>query len=489
MIKRIASAIMLFVFSACISAAQNCPVRDIGIDMHTILDVQKDGSTVYILGGALTQPYWEASLYSYTDGESKEISTTYSENGISHNIKVHSYSNITIANTGDLYLAGERLYRYSENEWHAFAKDDEYKEFRSYIDCCIDSTGDVWILTSVRNNSSGLYLSEILKFNGNNFKTVFETDLTSQSFTLGGSYEGKRIICLRDGRIAVTGSMEDNKDHETNNFYIFKGDSVWAKHQIPTNDSEKDNWMKLVNDISEDNEGNLWLTLSKASWMSDDFKDIFYCCSGVSVLTPSGEWTIFDEEMGMDSDDGVSPIMHKYLETEDETYLFGRKRIYKVNSIGTLEQLPGYQVYENAEIIPCRITNYDAESANYYVRKLFDVSITSGISDVREILEVENDIWVVTQSYILVINQMPSSVEELIRKDAVEIFPNPASENITVDENISSYKILNIKGKVLVEAENAVSSTISVSDLPTGKYILQYKTTGGEFKTGMFIKN
>ena len=84
---------------------------------------------------------------------------------------------------------------------------------------------------------------------------------------------------------------------------------------------------------------------------------------------------------------------------------------------------------------------------------------------------------------------MPASVEELVRKDAVEVFPNPASENITVDENITSYKILNIKGKVLVEAENAVSSTISVSDLPTGKYILQYKTTRGEFKTGLFIKN
>ncbi|PCJ27667.1 MAG: hypothetical protein COA97_03350 [Flavobacteriales bacterium] len=70
------------------------------------------------------------------------------------------------------------------------------------------------------------------------------------------------------------------------------------------------------------------------------------------------------------------------------------------------------------------------------------------------------------------------------------IYPNPASQQITIDNKqitIASIEINDITGK-LIKTINPTTNTVDVSDLPSGIYFLQITTANGTIITQKFIK-
>jgi hypothetical protein len=72
---------------------------------------------------------------------------------------------------------------------------------------------------------------------------------------------------------------------------------------------------------------------------------------------------------------------------------------------------------------------------------------------------------------------------------SVVVYPNPASSilNVNVDEEVSSFIITTLDGKVV--ANYSDTKSIHVADLNSGMYLYQVTTVSGKTAKGNFIKN
>lgn len=82
----------------------------------------------------------------------------------------------------------------------------------------------------------------------------------------------------------------------------------------------------------------------------------------------------------------------------------------------------------------------------------------------------------------------PTASLEEINNLTVSMYPNPASEFITIDSNENgNYVILNIMGAVVAEG-NVSNNKVSISSLNNGTYFVKFSTESGVYQ-GRFIKN
>ena len=98
--------------------------------------------------------------------------------------------------------------------------------------------------------------------------------------------------------------------------------------------------------------------------------------------------------------------------------------------------------------------------------RIFDTTVDMGVYEFGSTLENENF----------------TSIQNFI------IYPNPATAIVTVksDENIESLEILSLEGRKI---KSAKSSTIDISNLSNGLYLLQVKTESGKTGIKKIIKN
>lgn len=83
---------------------------------------------------------------------------------------------------------------------------------------------------------------------------------------------------------------------------------------------------------------------------------------------------------------------------------------------------------------------------------------------------------------------MPSSTEDL-EKIEVRLFPNPATEAITVESasTIEGYEVFSADGKLVASKTSIENPTINISSLPKGIYIFRAFSTDGMI-TKKFVK-
>lgn len=83
---------------------------------------------------------------------------------------------------------------------------------------------------------------------------------------------------------------------------------------------------------------------------------------------------------------------------------------------------------------------------------------------------------------------MPSSTKDL-EKIEVRLFPNPATDAITVDSpnRIESYEVYSATGKLVASKRSIENPTIDISDLPNGIYLFRAFSSNGT-TTQKFIK-
>lgn len=82
-----------------------------------------------------------------------------------------------------------------------------------------------------------------------------------------------------------------------------------------------------------------------------------------------------------------------------------------------------------------------------------------------------------------------SSAEEVLLSQGVSVFPNPASDILTVstDQNVDKYEVINMLGQA-VKVTNNKSNVINVSNLTPGQYTLRMYTNDGLILNKPFVK-
>jgi Secretion system C-terminal sorting domain len=110
-----------------------------------------------------------------------------------------------------------------------------------------------------------------------------------------------------------------------------------------------------------------------------------------------------------------------------------------------------------------------------------------------------NNVPAVANSYLfvdeLLFSGTVSGVSELISTKNISVSPNPASDVLildlsTVNENVASFKIYDVQGRLIKAVEKAVvnsNTSIDISDIPKGNYVLKISSEKGSV-SGTFIK-
>ncbi|MDF1699507.1 MAG: T9SS type A sorting domain-containing protein [Saprospiraceae bacterium] len=94
------------------------------------------------------------------------------------------------------------------------------------------------------------------------------------------------------------------------------------------------------------------------------------------------------------------------------------------------------------------------------------------------------------QLYRLGLDEQVVSTSEVINKlNTIHVYPNPASEEIRINQALNEVRILDIRGVVQGSIDyNPTSKTISLRDLALGIYFVEGYTESGVKYTGKFVK-
>jgi hypothetical protein len=86
----------------------------------------------------------------------------------------------------------------------------------------------------------------------------------------------------------------------------------------------------------------------------------------------------------------------------------------------------------------------------------------------------------------------PTGVNEIKTSEIATIFPNPASDLITLTNigNANSMKIIDFTGKVVkqMNLNGMLETTVSLSDLPSQLYLIQFVYSDGKMSTTKLVK-
>ena len=134
------------------------------------------------------------------------------------------------------------------------------------------------------------------------------------------------------------------------------------------------------------------------------------------------------------------------------------------NNIGTLTQT-SYFYYDN--------------TSNALVFRSNNVNLVSGFLGINETTEIfERN----TPNTLSTVNNTLA--------DGFQLFPNPATDFITIttnnSETIETVSVFNVTGQEVLKTNKELSS-LSIKDLPNGFYLLTIKTESGKFTTKKFV--
>ena len=161
----------------------------------------------------------------------------------------------------------------------------------------------------------------------------------------------------------------------------------------------------------------------------------------------------------------------------DTSYGGGDAWIVHTDSAGNFlnaKVLGGSQADEGLMIYP--LSNYFVMTGGYYTK---NDGLFSPLNEYGNI-----------DAFLATLAPWPAAVQEMIKKNSLIVFPNPANEQITIEtkEN-GSLIVTDIIGRIIYKSRLADKLQIQVKDWQKGMYYVQMTSDNGNVLTNKFIKN
>lgn len=107
-------------------------------------------------------------------------------------------------------------------------------------------------------------------------------------------------------------------------------------------------------------------------------------------------------------------------------------------------------------------------------------------------IDSKNNVWIGTSEGLIKFNETTTSVETN-EKDLVSIYPNPASNQLTIDlqgKQATSYTISDIKGNIIENKHGNYSSLmyLNLKSFPIGTYIIELTLANNQRINNKFVK-
>lgn len=433
----------------------------------------------------------------YDNGEWSELPMEIIEGTSKAYILGSPSSMINIDSSGNIWVSGFQMYKYSEGKWHQYAVDDGDWEYRRYEQFVVDKNNNLWVTTTVNNKETKAQYSEMYKFDGKEFELVLKFDMPF-SFTrrsAGVSARGSAIAALPDGRIVVQRTIDsredDYKNGNTDDIYFINQDKSYERVKLLTPSGEEFNECnKSISQIYPEN-NKIWFSLSERRWgLSGEYQ----CCSGLSLYDDS-EWKIFDEDNGFEKKvTGNYKPVYRMCKIDEDYFLIGHRELYILDKDYQLKKRSWEDILNNDCKLYVSRTLYDGELGIEYLRGLYlhDSILTNRAKIGGMVTSNSGEIWLQLNIGILVFNkQIITSVNgNNIGNNSTNIYPNPATNRIFIGAELISnkYQIVNNLGETVKEG-TGMNNWIDISDLPAGMYIVRlYNNSKREYENIKFIK-
>ena len=78
-----------------------------------------------------------------------------------------------------------------------------------------------------------------------------------------------------------------------------------------------------------------------------------------------------------------------------------------------------------------------------------------------------------------------ANLEDLLKKEEVSVYPNPFSENITIDvssPDVFTYQVLSSEGKTIIKGKAKASASVDLSQVKSGYYLLVLEKQGAVYR-------
>jgi len=201
----------------------------------------------------------------------------------------------------------------------------------------------------------------------------------------------------------------------------------------------------------------------------------------------NNQWHLFDDQSGLEKIDTVLESTLQTFEFRNNTYILSQNFIYKHNNDNKLEKYNMSDVANNSYTIPLMESyNSQNEVIKHWSNFLLDTTIKDYYPrNFHKIFMIGDEWWIATTRMILVYNTNPNSIKEDI-KDEQYLYPNPASDYISVPEQTNRYEILNLTGEMIISDKN--SGRIDITHIESGIYIIKLIDSNNKIQIKKFIK-
>ncbi|MFW6222079.1 MAG: hypothetical protein ACOC3T_00555, partial [Bacteroidota bacterium] len=171
----ITSAMLFLIIFSISSYSYDFQIIDEGLDFQFVIHGDYHNSQYAILGQYDGSGMFDTSgVALYKEGKWHILPREISTEAEKSYILTQPASEIHFDSSDNIWVSGYSLYKYSQGEWKEIYLDDEDRENRKYMHFAIDKFNNVWAATQVYYDQ-GKHYSEILKYDGIKFHSIFKT--------------------------------------------------------------------------------------------------------------------------------------------------------------------------------------------------------------------------------------------------------------------------------------------------------------------------
>lgn len=404
------------------------------------------------------------STFTTTSAQSWEMFTT--ENS---NLPVDYIDNLVVDSNDNLWFHTKSsifMYNQSEDKWHEFNQSNSNLT-DGFTHISIGKDGSVYI-----------YSSHIFKFKENvmNFEIV-EENIICDKFVFDNngvlyfvkqvniySKKGDKIKEIYNGQIGgpnyptellidINENLWFAIDGYTSALYSYDGS------KLDTLDSLfKENPRIGINSISLDKNNNIWLGTGLE-------------CVLLNYNIQDRNWVYFDNKN--------SPLGKENIFLKDS-------KVDKNNNVWTIT------AFYNSSA-PISLFKYNGSAwLEFSIDEAFNISENELFSLLSLAIDSKNNVWIGTNEGLIKFNETTTNIEINI-EGGIGIYPNPASNQLTIDlkeKQAISYTISDIKGNIVENRKHSYSGQmdINLKSYPIGNYIIELTLANNQKITNKFVK-
>ncbi|PKL81224.1 MAG: hypothetical protein CVV25_00320 [Ignavibacteriae bacterium HGW-Ignavibacteriae-4] len=404
------------------------------------------------------------STLTTTYAQSWEIFTT--ENS---NLPVDYIDNLVVDSNDNLWIHTKNsifMYNQSQDSWHEFNQSNSNLTY-GFTHISIGKDSSVYVSSNhIFEFKENVMNFEIVEENIKCDKFVFDENGVLYFVNQVNVYakEGDKVKEIYNGQVGgpnyptellidINENLWFAIDGYTSALYSYDGSKLDSLDSL-----FKENPRIGINSISLDMNNNIWLgtglecvllnyNIQDRNWIYFDNKN-----------SPLGKENIFLKDSKVDKNNNVWTITAKFNGSTPIS-------LYKYNGTDWIE---------------------------YSIDNAFNISGNELLTLLSLAIDSKNNIWIGTSEGLIKFNETTTSVETN-ENDLVNIYPNPASNQLTIDlqgKQAIGYAISDIKGNIVENRKDNYSGqmNINLKSYPTGTYILELILTNNQKITNKFVK-